>query len=97
MLLLHVEFKIYNSIRIGFHMLARRLLTNALNNTSFGTKYVILNLWNMQLKLVLQNGLQQQGKNSFMYTDIEIIKKPWISKDKVKKNFNKNFLIFCNN
>ena len=93
MLLLHVEYKIYNSIRIGFHMLPWRLLTNSLNNTSFGTKYNILDLRNMQLKLVLQNGLQQQRKNLFIYTDIEIIKKPCISKGKVKKNFWKKTLI----
>ena len=63
LLLLHVEYKIYNSIRIGFHMLPWRLLMNSLNNTSFGTKHNIQNLQNTQLKFVLQNGLQQQRKN----------------------------------
>ena len=37
----------------------------------------------MQLKLVLQNGLQQ--KKTPAHTDIEFIKKAWTSKDKVKK------------
>ena len=39
----------------------------------------------MELKLVLQNGLQQQRKNH-AHTDVEFIKNMWISKGKVKKN-----------
>ena len=63
LLVLHVGYKIYNLIWIGFHMLSWRVLTNSLNNTCFGTKHSILNLRNMQLKVVLQNGLQQQRNN----------------------------------
>ena len=67
-------------------MLPWKLLMNSLNNVGFSMQDNILNLWNIQLKLMLQNGLQKQRKN----LHIQILnlkktyKKTWISRDKSK-------------
>ena len=67
MLLLHVEYKIYNSNPDRFPHATLKAF-NEFIEQCFGTKHNILNLRNMQLKLVLQNGLQQQRKNLLIQT-----------------------------
>ena len=65
-------------------MLPWRLLTNSLKNMSFGMKHDILNVRNMQSKLLIQNRLQQKKKEPTR-TNTELIKNTWISKNKVKQ------------